>query len=191
MRRGALLALAVVLAGCGGSGGASISKDDLPKLALHRADLPAGFAEFADGPQGRTDLHPGPREDPGRFDRVGGWIARYRKPGAPVESPGAHVVESRADLFPSSDGAKQDLKAYEDEYEQLPQEVGVQRLEAPDVGDGAAAFRFGSGLDRFVLLAWREGNATGSVLVEGSSVTLADAAALARKQQARMAAAAG
>jgi hypothetical protein len=107
-----------------------------------------------------------------------------------VRTKGPLVVESRADLFPSAGAAKKDLRAYEQEYEAQPAQVGVVRLDAPKLGDGAVALRFGSGLDRFVLVAWRSANATASLLVEGSSVTLSDAVRLARLQQARIAKAA-
>jgi len=82
------------------------------------------------------------------------------------------------------------LKAYETEYEAQPRVVRVERVEPPTIGDATVAFRFGSGLDHFVLVAWRKANATASVLVEGSSVTLADAVRLARRQEAHLQAAA-
>src|SRR4051812_17468101 len=150
MRRGPALLLVLALAGCGSGGGATISKAQLPQLVLQQRDVP-GYVSFVNGPQARADMHPGPREDPGRFDRSGGWIARYRNPGGKAPS----VVESRADVFASSGDAKKDLRAYEQEYEALPEEVGVARLEPPELGEGAVAFRFGSALDRFVIVAWR------------------------------------
>ena len=190
MRRISVLLLGLALAGCGGSGGASISKEKLPQLVLQQSDLPR-YVSFLNGPQAHADMHPGPREDPGRFGRLGGWIARYRRTGGvSIRTKGPLVVESRADVFPSASAAKKDLRAYEQEYEAQPAEVGVARLDAPELGDGAVALRFGSGLDRFVLVAWRKANATASLLVEGSSVTLADAVRLARLQQARVAKAA-
>jgi hypothetical protein len=189
MRRCAFLLIALALAGCG-SGKASISKGRLPTLVLQARDVPA-FSEFGNGPQARADMHPGPRGDPARFDRLGGWIARYRRPGivSARRSKGPLVIESRADVFPSSGAAKKDLRAYEAEYEAASAEIRVERVSPPRIGDDTIVFRFGSGLDHFVLVAWREANATASVLVEGSSVALPDAARLARLQQARIAAA--
>src|SRR4051812_42446806 len=81
VRRCGLLLLVVVLGACG-SGGALIKRPSLPRLVLQQKDLPRGFGEFASGPQVRADFHPGPREDPTRFGRVGGWIARYRRADA-------------------------------------------------------------------------------------------------------------
>jgi hypothetical protein len=190
MRRCALLVVVLALAGCG-SGGARIAKDDLPSLVLRAGDLGPDFSEFARGAQARADLHPGPRQDPLRHGRLGGWISRYRHVTTPSgQTVGPLVVESRADLYKSSGGAKKDLGDYKDEYEGYPASVGVEKLDAPKLGDDAVAFRFGSALDRFVVVAWRESNATASVLVEGPAVGLEDASRLARKQQARLAAAA-
>jgi hypothetical protein len=190
VRRGALLVLVLALAGCG-SGKAPISKGSLPELVLHDRDVPA-FAEFANGPQTRADLHPGPRDDPARFGRLGGWIARYRRPGivSARHIKGPLVIESRADVFPSSGAAKKDLGAYEAEYEAAPVDFHTERISPPRIGDDTVAFRFGSGLDHFVLVAWRKANATASVLVEGPSVALPDAVRLAKLQQVRIAAAA-
>jgi len=109
-----------------------------------------------------------------------GSAAGSRAIAAPTASrfaPRALVVESRADVFPSAGAARRTSRAYEQEYEAQPPRSGVARLDAPELGEGAVAFRFGSGLDRFVLVAWRNANATASLLVEGSSVTLPDAVA--------------
>lgn len=180
--------IVLLLAACGSSG-PKLKESALSALVLHKADLPSGFSQFADNPQGRADIHPGPREVASRFGRLGGWIARFRRADvSSVHVRGPLVVESRADLFKSSSGAKQDLSAYNDEYSATAPTLAGAPIEVPQIGDDALGFRFGSGLDRYVLLAWRKANATASVLVEGSAVTVADAVRLARLQQKRVAA---
>jgi len=164
-----------------------IAADQLPNLVLQPADLPS-FSQFGLGAQVTADAHAGPRKDPARFGRLGGWIARYRPADASVRN-GPLVVESRADLFPSASAAKQDLDAYSTEYETTIARSSGRKLGEVAVGDEARAFTFGSGSDFFYVVAWRNANGTASVLVEGSAVTLDDAIALARKQSARLAAA--
>ncbi|TMC78926.1 MAG: hypothetical protein E6J15_01655 [Chloroflexi bacterium] len=164
-----------------------IATDQLPSLVLLPADLPS-FSQFAQGPQVAADAHAGPRKDPARFGRLGGWIARYRPADAAVRN-GPLVVESRADLFPSTSAAKQDLEAYKAEYATTVAGFGGKQLGSVNVGDEAHAFTFGGGADFFYVIAWRTANGTASVLVEGSVVTLDDALALARKQSARLSAA--
>ena len=155
---------------------------------LQRPDVPA-YAQFAEGAQVGADAHAGPRKDAARFGRLGGWIARYR-PVDPGLRSGPLVIESRADLFPSSSAAKQDLDAYGAEYDAQVARSGGRRLAAPTIGDEALAFTFGGGADVFYLVAWRLANASASVLIEGSAVRLDDALALARTQAERIAAAA-
>jgi hypothetical protein len=161
-----------------------IAADQLPSLVLQPADLPS-FSQFGVGAQVAADAHAGPRKDPARFGRLGGWIARYRPSDAGARS-GPLVVESRADLFPSTSAAKQDLDAYDAEYETTIARAGGKKLGAVAVGDEARAFTFGGGADFFYVVTWRTANGTASVLVEGSAVTLDDAIALARKQSARI-----
>jgi hypothetical protein len=165
-----------------------IGADRLPDLVLLPADLP-GFSQFALGPQVAADAHAGPRKDPVRFGRLGGFITRYRPADAAVGS-GPLVIESRADLFASTSAAKQDLDAYSAEYEVTIAASGGKELGNVTVGDEARAFTFGGGADFFYVVAWRTANATASVLVEGSAVALDDALALARKQSVRLTAAA-
>jgi len=163
-----------------------IAADQLPSLVLQPADLPS-FSQFGLGTQVTADAHAGPRKDPGRFGRLGGWIARYRPSDAGIRN-GPLVVESRADLFPSTSAAKQDLDAYDAEYETTIARAGGKKLGGVAVGDEARAFTFGGGADFFYIIAWRTANSTASMLVEGSAVTLDDALALARKQSARISA---
>ena len=164
-----------------------IAADQLPGLVLQVADLPS-FSQFALGPQVTADAHAGPRKDSARFGRLGGFIARYRPADAAVRN-GPLVVESRADLFPSTSAAKQDLDAYTTEYEATIARSAGKKLGEVAVGDEARAFTFGGGADFFYVVVWRNANGTASVLVEGSAVTLDDALALARKQSARLSAA--
>ena len=166
-----------------------IPADQLSSLVLQPADLPS-FSQFGIGAQIGADAHAGPRKDPTRFGRLGGWIARYRPADAAVRS-GPLVVESRADLFPSTSSAKQDLDAYNTEYEATIASSSGKKLGSVTVGDEARAFTFGGGADFFYVVTWRTANSTASVLVEGSAVTLDDAVALARKQSARVTAAIG
>ena len=165
-----------------------IAADQLPSLVLQPADLPS-FSQFGLGQQISADAHAGPRKDPARFGRLGGWIARYRPGDAEVRN-GPLVVESRADVFPSISAASQDLAAYNTEYEATTARSGGKKLADPAVGEEARAFTFGGGADFFYVIAWRTANGTASVLVEGSAVTLNDTLALARKQSARLSAAA-
>jgi hypothetical protein len=164
-----------------------IAVDQLPNLVLQPADLPT-FSQFGVGAQVTADAHAGPRKDPARFGRLGGWIARYRPADTAVRN-GPLVVESRTDLFPSTPAAKQDLDAYSAEYETTIARSSGKKLGEVAVGDEGRAFTFGGGADFFYVVAWRNANVTASVLVEGSALTLDDALALARKQSARLSAA--
>lgn len=189
MARCLALGLVLIATGCGSGERAAIPESSLSTLVLQQTDVRSGYSEFADGAQSRTDAHAGPRKDAQRFGRLGGWIARFSRAGASITTRGPLVIESRADLFPSADAAKKDLRAYEDEYNAAPDELGVERVEPPAIGNDAVAFQFGSGADRFVALAWREANATALVVVEGSTISLADAVELARRQQVHLKAA--
>jgi hypothetical protein len=103
MRRRLLLALlpALVLPACGGGGG--IQKQSLSDLVLRRQDVGKRFVAFYSGRQTQLDTQGTPRSDQSRFGREGGWIARYRRSGAPAAN-GPLVIESRADLFSGSGG---------------------------------------------------------------------------------------
>jgi hypothetical protein len=185
--RGVVLILAALAAISCDASEQRIAVDQLPTLVLQPADLPS-FSQFGLGTQITADAHAGPRKDPSRFGRLGGWIARYRPTDASVRN-GPLVVESRADLFPSTSAAKQDLDAYDTEYESTIARAGGKKLGTVAVGDEARAFTFGSGVDFFYVVVWRTANSTASVLVEGSAVALEDALALARKQSAHLTAA--
>jgi hypothetical protein len=179
----------VVLAGCTG-GSELVPESALPRLVLRQADLPPGFVRFDWGPMSQRDLEPGPRQDPNRFGRQGGWKARYRR-SEPQSRTGPMVVESRADVFESVEGAEQDLAAYRTQFQQAVSGGSARLLAEPPIGDGAAAVTFvqpGVRPVRYFTVAWRQSNVTAAILVSGfdGELILADALALARKQHARL-----
>jgi hypothetical protein len=179
----------VAVAGCT-EGAELVPESALPRLVLRQADLPPGFVRFDWGPMSQRDLEPGPREDPNRFGRQGGWKARYRR----TESQGGAgpmVVESRADVFESEGGAEQDLAAYRTQFRQAVSAGSARLLAEPPIGDGAAAVTFvqaGVRPVRYITVAWRQGNVTAAILVSGfdGELAVADALALARKQHAHL-----
>ena len=157
---------------------------------LQQQDLGAPFRQFADGKQGHLD-NQAPRDDPARYGREGGWIARFNRPGTP-KTRGPLVVESRADLFKSAGGAKKDLGAYRELFTS-PALSQRRVVTVPKIGDDVLAQTFVQPATkplRFYRIAWRYRNATAAVTVEGfdGKVDAADAVALARKQQRRLAA---
>lgn len=189
-----LLALgALGLAGCTfGGGSASIDRDELRGLVLQPADVPGVFVQFDHGRQIGADAPGGTRAAPGRFGRVEGWKARYRRPGSP-STEGPLVIESRADLFESAGGAEDDFDAaLTDLRESTP---GWSPIDEPGIGDEsfAATHVQEGGTDvRWYQVFWRDDNVTASLVVSGfdGKLALADALALARKQQRRVARAA-
>lgn len=158
---------------------------------LQAADLPDEFTLFDEGRIGRADVAPGPREDRSRFGRQSGWKARFRRAGT-ARTEGPLVIESRVDVFESSDGAEQDFDAYEVEVADLLREAsGAERVTDPDLGDEAlavATLQQAVTTVRFYNVIWRENNVTASVIVEGfeGNISLQDALELARKQQKRI-----
>jgi hypothetical protein len=184
-------ALLAAVAGCGGSDG-RVTRAELPKTVLQPGDLGASFERFDEGRQGLVEQPRGSRSDPARFGRIVGWKARYRRPGT-AQTRGPLVVESRADLYDGDgDGADEDLAAVAD---QLREGAG-RPLPAPDVGEEAFLWQASqAGSPRRVLTvvcAWREGSVLATVTATGFEGRLraADVVALARLQQARIAAAA-
>ena len=182
----AVLLVLVVAAGCGSS--ARVTAKQLPTLVLQPRDLPAPFERFDEGQQVNLDRVPGPRYETTRFGREGGWKARYRRAGT-TATPGPLVVESRADVFGSSADARDDLSAYRDQFEHA---VGARLLPPPSLGDAAVVMtqrQPGTPPIRYYSIAWRDANATGSVTANGfdGRLTLAQAVALARAQERRMA----
>jgi hypothetical protein len=190
----ALAALAVVVAGCAGGDGddQAVPATKMRLVVLQPADLSKAFVRFDEGPVRLADTPSGPRGDPQRFGREGGWKARYRRPGSPA-TEGPLVVESRIDLFDGEEGAKSEFDAYREELER---EAGAAApwLDVPRIGDDALAATSGSGIAnsvRVFRLVWRDGNATASIAANGfeGRLRLADVLELGRKQQRRIAAA--
>jgi hypothetical protein len=185
------LMLSGLLAVAGCTGGAELVPESaLPRLVLRQADLPPGFVRFDWGPMSQRDHEPGPRQDPNRFGRQGGWKARYRRTEAQGRT-GPMVVESRADVFDSEDGAEQDLAAYRTQFQQAVSAGSARLLAEPAIGDGAVAVTFvqaGVRTVRYITVAWRQGNVTTSILVSGfdAELAIADVLALAQKQQTRL-----
>ncbi len=154
---------------------------------LKPADLAQGWAQFDEGRQLRADAPPGPRADAARFDRQGGWKARYRRPGS-AATAGPLVVESRADLFAAVSGAEQDFDAAVDALEQSA--TSSQPVEAVELGEDARLLAASSepGELATVTIVWRERNVVAAVTANGFSGKLApaDVEALARRQQQRL-----
>jgi hypothetical protein len=179
--------LAVVLAACGSSS-PTIPVGSLNKLVLRQQDLGAPFQQFAGGKQGHLD-NQAPRDDPTRYGREGGWIARFNRSGT-AKTQGPLVVESRADLFKNAGGAKKDLLAYRGLFAS-PSLSQRRVVTVPKIGDESLAQTFVQPAAkplRFYRIAWRYRNATAAVTVEGfqGNVSAADAIALARKEQRRL-----
>src|SRR5207244_9439698 len=171
-------------------GRVTVTRSQLPGTVLQPADAPSSWTQFADEEQARIDMHPGPRQSPTRFGREDGWIARYRG----TQHGSAVVVESRADVFDSVNGAKKDLDAYRDEIKAGVPGSGAttKLLPAPALGEGSVAGELRQGPSVFMIVAWRRSNETASVTLEGraKTTTLGDAVQLARRQDKRLAVAA-
>jgi hypothetical protein len=194
-RASAFILLASVVTACMGDDGATVSKDQAAKLVLQPGDLPKVWIRFDEGRQISADAPAGDRSDPGRFGRVEGWKARYRRRGGPTTA-GPLVVESRVDLFESPEGAKEDFDAIEAGVAQTL--TGPpRRLPEPDLGDEAVSVTTAQGTGpravRISLIAWREENVTAWVFANGFArgMSAADVISLARKQQRRIARAFG
>jgi hypothetical protein len=180
----------LVVAGCESS--PVIPKGKLDALVLSSADVPTGFSEFSNGAQVRLDNQGTVRSDTGRYGREGGWIARYRRSDTSVTT-GALVIESRADLFKDSGGAKSDLGAYRTVLSRTSGS-DLKTIPVTGLGEEATGITFtqpGGRTLRYFRIVWRYRNATASLTVEGfdGEVNLDDALSLARKQQHRIEAA--
>ena len=175
MRRTApAIFLAVALAGCGSSG-STIPIGSLNQLVLKPQDLGRPFHQFAGGKQGHLD-NQAPRDDPARYGREGGWIARFNRSGN-TKTRGPLVV-------------KTDRRAYRELFA-APALSQRRVVTVPRIGDEALGQTFvqpGSKPLRFYRIAWRYRNATAAVTIEGfdGKVDAADAIALAREQQRRL-----
>jgi hypothetical protein len=105
------------------------------------------------------------------------------------------VIESRADVFLSEEGAARDLAAYRTQFQNAGFGGSARLLAVPPIGDDAGAVTFvqpGLRPVRYFIVAWRHGNVTASIAVNGfeGRLALEDTVRLARKQQRRIAAAA-
>ncbi len=187
MRPLALLVAVLLLGGCSlteDDGGSTVSAEELERLVLQPEDVGRGFVRFDEGRQGIADTG----GDPAQFGRMEGWKARYRAGTNATRGP--LVVASLADLFESSDGAADHLEALR--AERTSPESGWQPAEDPGLGDESYALTLVQGTGpravRSYVVAWRRGELTGSVDVNGfeRGLTLDDAVALAQKQARRM-----
>lgn len=189
-----LLVLAFVAAGClgGGDDGSSVSASKGESLVLAQSDVGDEYNQFDRGNQLRADLGP-PRDDPNRFDRKGGWKARFSRPGTRT-TDGPLVISSLADLFGSEDDARKDFRLYERQLADFEANGGEKvSVDDPALGDEAAAVTYSQGLGptavRHYVIAWRRGPVTASVIVNGFRLTREQARALADKQDRRIRAA--
>jgi hypothetical protein len=195
VQRAALL-LVVLVTGCSlGGDKASISRSELEQLVLQPQDVPRLFVRFDQGRQVMADAPGGRRADASRFERIEGWKARYRRAGTP-ETAGPLVIESRVDLFESADGAKEDLEAARADLREAESASAWKPIDEPGLGDesfAATSVQQGVTGVRYYDVYWRDDNAMATLRVNGfeGKLALADVLALARKQQKRMAAAAG
>ena len=183
-------AVAVLAAGCfggGEDGGSSLSAADGESLVLQQEDVGPGLTQFDRGVQRQVDLSP-PRDDPERFDREGGWKARFSRRGTPT-TEGPLVVSSLADLFGSDDDAAEDFELYQTYLDQFIS-AGGREVPVTGLGDEARAVTFSQGLKPSVIhhfaIAWRDGPVTASVTANGFRLTPPQALALARAQEARI-----
>jgi hypothetical protein len=194
MLKGFLLAaaLALLATGCfgGDDGGSSMSATEGESLVLQQEDVGSELTQFDRGVQRRADFSP-PRDDPNRFDREGGWKARFSRSGTRA-TEGAIVVSSLADLFGSDDDAADDFELYRTSLDQYVT-AGGREVPVSGLGDEAHAVTYSQGLKPNVIhhyaIAWRDGPVTASVAANGFKLTAAQALALARSQEARIRAA--
>jgi hypothetical protein len=188
-----LLPLALVAAGCFGDGGdrSSISAANGESLVLAQADVGEEFDLFDEGIQRRADLSP-PRDDTERFGRKGGWKSRFSRPGT-VTTDGPLVISSLADLFGSEDGARKDFELYERALAQFVSTGGRMLSPPAGLGDESLAVTYQQGLApnavRYYVIAWRDGEITASLNLNGFKLTWEQALALARAQEQRIRAA--
>ena len=181
-----IIVLTLVLAGCSGDS-KRVADADLATVVLQPDDLLRSFERFDEGQQASADQPEGARSDAARFGRIDGWKSRYRRRGG-VEISGPLVIESRADLFESPGGA-------EDELDEIARERAGQPRDR-DLGEEAIVVSttqagFPRPLRTFVV-SWRSANVVATVTANGfqGRVGEADVLRLARRQQARITAAA-
>ena len=199
-RASALFLLALLLGGCVvGNDEKQIDRSAVSTLVLAPGDLSDVWVPFNSGRQVSADAPAGPRSNPLRFGRLDGWIARFRRPGS-QQTSGPLVIESRADLFESAGGARDELSAARSELgTAIGARPAAKPLADPAIGDEAFAATIlqrsgGGGIAdvRFYLISWRHQNVVASIFVNGfePKLTLAQALDLARAQERRIARAA-
>ena len=173
--------LLAVLAGCGGSKPTAIKEPSGPNLVLPSSVLRPPFVQFGSGKVGYAYRAPGLRGDPFRFGRVGGWVARFRRPGTNA-TPGPIVIDSNADLFKKESGARQDFAAIRAEAGRTYPRI----VTMPPLGDEAFARSLVTGTGAFAVryysINWRRMNVVAVLTVNGFKVTVAQALKLARSQ---------
>ena len=195
-RASALFLLALVLGGCVvGDDEKQIDRGAVSTLVLARGDLPDVWVPFNSGRQVSADAPAGTRSNPQRFGRLDGWIARFRRPGS-QQTSGPLVIESRADLFESAGGARDELSTARSEVgTAIGGRPAAEPLADPAIGEEAFAATIlqqngGGGIAdvRFYLISWRQQNVVASIFVNGfdRKLTLAQALDLARAQERRI-----
>jgi len=172
--RVAFILAAAVLAGCGvGDDEKTIGTDRLDDLVLQPDDLTPGFRrifvrDLGALPQLRV-----------RYERAG-----VRATGGPrlIEST-AHVFDSPRRADTRVDRARDALKSRR----------GWHPIDEPGLGGESFAGTFVQGGVRYYQVVWREANVTAALEVNGLEprLPLSDVLELARKQQRRIAQAAG
>jgi hypothetical protein len=187
--RFAVLVLVVALAaGCSGKGGdrAELSKSDLPQLVLQQRDLP-GLPRYDAGPPTAFDNPSGPRADPKRFGRIGGWRVLYKVSGRPT-GRAVLLAHSRVDAFASTEGAHKDFDAYRLE---LPHDGSFDPRPLGEESRATSHLQPGTPAIRYYTFVWRDRAVTASLMLAGRDdrLTRPRAAAYARLQQRRIAAA--
>jgi len=199
-RASALFLLALLLAGCVvGNDEKQIDRGALSTLVLVPADLSDVWVPFNSGRQVSADAPAGTHSNPERFGRLDGWIARFRRPGS-QQTTGPLVIESRADLFESASGARDELSTARSELgTAIGGRAAAKPLADPAIGDEAFAATIlqksgGGGIAdvRFYLISWRHDNVVASIFVNGfeRKLTFPQALDLARAQERRIARAA-
>jgi hypothetical protein len=186
-RRGLVaVVLVLVVGGCmgGDDDDGAYEAGELERMVLLADDLEgSGWSRFDWGKQVQADQPAGARSNAARFDRVDGWKARYRRQGT-RQTAGPLVIESRADVFETPDGARSDFDAYGSELEGS----GTQIEEVPGLGERGVVATLVQGDVRFFLVMWRDENAVAALNLNGfdRKLTREQALELARKQDERM-----
>ncbi len=170
----------------------AVGPGELGGLVLQPADVPPTLTRFDEGPLGVGDTPSGRRGDPRRFGRQGGWKARYRETSPSAGKPPL-VVDSRVDLFSTEPGAGSDLVAYKAEFQGIVSSLkgSAKLVTVPKLGAETVAMTLvqgGGPRFRLYTIAWRAGNVTASVSVNGldGALTVDQVLELARKQDRRI-----